>query len=332
MINLTKRRSLLLAMLGAGLTACTEQRSTSNGAFSGASSPQLSTDFPKWSPRSESPASAASGASEPVDVLNSSVPPPPAQPFDPAPLDEIGQLKSRLYDHRSLIAQSGQNLFTSKRVEQSLLYHLSLIPIVEDRPKPRRLELRALSAASSAELQPLQIAQDLEGLLSPDDIRRFRGTADIRNLSIFNALLGATVYRSTESLATEVAQSLRLSDWRRSAVAWLTTATRSELVERHIATESMPYVISHLGLDPRKRLPSNAELIQRADALAFARVHLATAEMTDLDVYAVIRNFEITGISWLYEFLFRAYINRNNAYLTAFHNEIVQLQATPRRR
>jgi len=331
-ITLNKRRGLLLAILAAGLSACSDQDPTSKGSLSDAGSPHKSPDFPKWSPGPASTASGASGSDDAGGTLDSEIPPPPPEPYDPAHHNEISQLKSRLYDQRSLISQTGPNLFSAKRVQQSLLFHLSHIPVVEDRPKPRRLELKALSAATSKALQPLDIAQELENLLSKVDVRRFRGAADITIVSVFNAMYGTSIFRTNEALLTDISQALSISAWRRAALAWLTTATRSEAVERHIATECLPYVISHLGLDSRKFLPVKDELIKRADALAFARVHIATAEMSDLQVYGVVRNFQITRLAELYETLFLAYRNRSNSYLTEFHNEMVQLLAAQRAR
>lgn len=265
-------------------------------------------------------------AVNPPDIYPLNQPaPPPLKPYDPSSDDPELQLRSRLYNHHALVFQAGRTLFTGPRMQQSLQIHLSFVDRLGEIPLARRRDLHALETASKTSFNQKDLAVSLESILSMDEVKRLRSHFEISFLHTFAVLLGTSVTTPNEALLKAISTASEQSEWRRSALAWLTSATKSEEVERHIAMNALPYVLSNIGYEPEKVMPSKDLLFKRADALAFARVHIATKDMTDRDVYAVIQNFQLTGAAQAYTSFMEAYRIQSNGFLIAFHDNLAEL-------
>lgn len=266
---------------------------------------------------------ASSPASASADPYGLNVsPPPPPKPYDPADDDPDVQLRAKLYDHLALVNQAARSLFHSPRIRQSLEIHLSYVDAVESIPRVRRRDLRALEDAARSSFTQVDLAKTLQSLIPIDEVKSLRAAFSTPALHTFAVLLGTSVTIPSKSVVDAVTAASSQSEWRRSALAWLTTATRNEQVERDIAQRALPYVVANLGLSPERALPDRALLKARADGLAFARTHVATQDMSDRDLYGLVRNFEEFRVSRAYEAFFQAYRGTSNAFLIAVHDNL----------
>lgn len=318
---LLSRRRALLAAAAFGLVACSEKPGPSRDdpSLSERDPADLFPNRPVGGPALQ----GSSPASSPADPYGLNVnTPPPIKPYDPADDDPEVQLRAKLYDHLALISQAARTLFHSPRIRQSLEIHLSYVDAVESVPRVRRRDLRALEDAGRTSFSQMDLAKTLQSLLTLDEVMALRAAFATPALHTFAVLLGTSVTIPGKSVLDAVSSASAQSEWRRSALAWLTTATRSEQVERDIAQRALPYVVANLGLSPERALPAAALLKARADGLAFARTHVATQDMSDRELYGLVRNFQEFGVSRGYEAFFQAYKGTSNTFLIAVHDNL----------
>ncbi len=315
------RRSVLLSFAAVGLAACSDEHASPQNDEVGVERPSADL-FPPRPPGSTPslPKVPASGVADPYGLSVDQ--PPPLKPYDPSLDDPDVQLRMKLYDHLALINQGARSLFHSPRMRQSLEIHLSYVDAIARVPLIRRRDLKAFESAGRTSFTQSDLAKALEVLLPIDEVKSLRAAFVTPSLSTFAVLLGTSVTVPPKTVLEALSAASNQSDWRRSALAWLTTATRSEQVERDIAHRALPYVVENLGITASKALPDATVLKARADGIAFARTHIATQDLTDIEVYALIRNFEQFRLARAYEAFFQAYTRSSNAFLIAVHDSL----------
>jgi len=233
----------------------------------------------------------------------------------------IPTLATRRDSSGGLVMSLGRGLYSGKHAKQSIELHLAPILPLADVPLARRLDLRALESASSNALSPASLADQLTLRTNKDEVQRMRTALSTDPLPEFTALLGTSVFADRALLTTATSEVSRASQWRQSALAWIVTTIRMDQVERYVAFNMTPYVVSHVGIQD----PSQAEApsYMRADAIALARVHHATQMYSDARLYELILALSQPDVVLAFGLAARGFYNQSTAFLNHFHTEFV---------
>lgn len=272
---------------------------------------------PREAFRAAVPASEAAPHEGPADETVAGVAQPPAVPAPIwTPLEDADQRIS--HTSNLVVSGAGLRLYTGYRVAQSVRLHLSNEQLLVDVPAVRRIDHIALRQAAGKALTIPQVSESLLGLRSVDELkslRRHLANPAVRSLAM---VLTQTVEASGKQVNDAIRAVAESSAWRRDALALVATQVRLVDAERLIGEQVLPYVYQSVGL------PFNAKtktgLIERCDALAVARIQLATQHLNDQDLFTLIQNLhqDRDRLGEVFGLVFDAFRSRINEYLWAY--------------
>jgi hypothetical protein len=194
--------------------------------------------------------------------------------------------RARLYDPSALVTAAGWSTWSGHRVRQSVLWHLSARPEASHLPKAKRPEIAALSGVASVP-DAQQVAAHLAVLMTPQAIASAREVFAKSRVHEVLTLLATTVQLDDRALWDAHVALRELSPWRAQAVAALSTTLGQDAFEDACVQVALSYVLQTLGWS---QLPEQTRQRQEAAThLAWARVHYATRQLSDDQLYALVR-------------------------------------------
>jgi len=220
-----------------------------------------------------------------------------------------------------LVMSLGRGLYTGKHAQQSIELHLAPILPLSDVPLARRIDIKALDSASASTLRSMALADQLTLRTDNDEVQRMRAVLGTDPLPEFTALLATSVFAQRDVITAATSQVAISSDWRKSALAWIATAIRIDQVERYIAFNMTPYVLSHIGIQDASQAESAT--FARADAIALARVHHATQQYSDDQLHQLILAISQPEVVLAFGLASRCFYTQSPAFLNHFHGQFV---------
>lgn len=315
-------RSSAVTLLAVLLVGCDGPSSPPHSPVSFGSGPvasapggHLATD--ERAERALLPSRPASSPPQPpgYEALLNLGPPPPERVYSSSDFDPEAARHEQTYEGRTLVSTIGRSTLSPRRFSQSLLIHLQSFSSLADASRARRRELPAITTANSA-FSPVDVASSILTRSDPKDVARMRASFLSAELSSFAVALSSTTQAPDQLLSSTFNDFGTLSSWRRDAIIWLVQVTQTHTVERHIALRMLPYVLAHTSAT--ERLPSESELMARADAIAVARVGLAVSNLTDPQIYAVVANLQSSTRQLAFVLGTDAMLSLSDRYLASF--------------
>lgn len=197
---------------------------------------------------------------------------------------------NRLHLPSVIVGAVGLRMYTGHRIEQSIRLHLSAEPQLQDVPAIRRTDLLALQKASRQSATLEQVASLVQARRAPEDLSALRLHLDNPVVRSFAMQLTQTVGANRKDVQEAVKAIAESPEWRRQAMARIASFTGVVATERMIGEQLLPYVLQSTGI--RFDSERATRLGQWCDALAVARVHLATRGMADQEIFNLILNLE----------------------------------------
>lgn len=311
--------AVLLALGGCqeGPDATTTMNAASGNSAAVRSAAASSTPGPREAFRAAVPASEAAPHDGPADKTVAGAAQPPAVPSPIwTPLEDADQRIS--HTSNLVVSGAGLRLYTGYRVAQSVRLHLSNEQLLVDVPAVRRIDHIALRQAAGRALTIPQVSESLLALRSVDELKRLRRhlvNPAIRSLAM---VLTQTVEASPKQVNEAIVAVAESTPWRRDALALVATQVRLVDAERLIGEQVLPYVYQSVGLPFSTKFKTG--LIQRCDALAVARIQLATQHLNDQDLFTLMQNLQQDRdrLDEVFGLVFDAFRARINEYLWAY--------------